>query len=126
MNLTIIDWIIMLVYFAFVLGNGFVLQRRVETSTEFFLAGPAIPAWICGLAFSDADTLTIAYYIHKIATEFIGTWDSSPGGQSKIAGAYSGLWVIDSHTGGEQRRVAAVSGDPDLGDWFVSAVSPPA
>ena len=55
MNLTIIDWIIMLVYFAFVLGIGFVLKSRVKTSTDFFLAGRAIPAWICGLAFLSAN-----------------------------------------------------------------------
>lgn len=55
MNLTIIDWIIMLVYFAFVLGIGFVLKRGVKTSTDFFLAGRAIPAWICGLAFLSAN-----------------------------------------------------------------------
>jgi SSS family solute:Na+ symporter len=54
-NLTIIDWIIMLVYFAFVLGIGFVLKSRVKTSTDFFLAGRAIPAWICGLAFLSAN-----------------------------------------------------------------------
>lgn len=55
MNLTIIDWIIILVYFAFVLGIGFVLKRGVKTSTDFFLAGRAIPAWICGLAFLSAN-----------------------------------------------------------------------
>ena len=55
MNLTSIDWIIMLVYFAFVLGIGFVLKRRVKTSTDFFLAGRAIPAWVCGLAFISAN-----------------------------------------------------------------------
>lgn len=54
MNLTFIDWIIMVVYFAFVLGIGFGLKRRV-TSTDFFLAGRAIPAWICGLAFLSAN-----------------------------------------------------------------------
>jgi SSS family solute:Na+ symporter len=54
-NLTSIDWIIMLVYFAFVLGIGFVLKRRVKTSTDFFLAGRAIPAWVCGLAFISAN-----------------------------------------------------------------------
>jgi solute:Na+ symporter, SSS family len=54
-NLTIIDWIIMLLYFAFVLGIGFVLKSRVKTSTDFFLAGRAIPAWICGLAFLSAN-----------------------------------------------------------------------
>jgi hypothetical protein len=39
-SLTFIDWIIMLVYFAFVLGIGFVLKRRVKTSTDFFPGGP--------------------------------------------------------------------------------------
>ena len=55
MNLTTIDWIIMLVYFIFVLGIGFLLKRKVKTSTDFFLAGRAIPAWVCGLAFISAN-----------------------------------------------------------------------
>ncbi|MBV9085864.1 MAG: sodium:solute symporter family protein, partial [Acidobacteriaceae bacterium] len=55
MNLTVIDWIIMLVYFVFVLGIGVVLRRRVKTSTDFFLAGRAIPAWVAGLAFISAN-----------------------------------------------------------------------
>ena len=45
----------MLVYFAFVLGIGFMLKRRVKTSTDFFLAGRTIPAWVCGLAFISAN-----------------------------------------------------------------------
>ena len=55
MNLTAIDWTIMLVYFAFVLGIGIALKRYMRTSTDFFLAGRAIPAWICGLAFISAN-----------------------------------------------------------------------
>src|SRR5437588_10622387 len=55
MNLTIIDWLIMLVYFVFVLGIGFVLKRYMKTSTDFFLAGRSIPAWVCGLAFISAN-----------------------------------------------------------------------
>ena len=55
MNLASIDWIIMLVYLAFVLGIGFLLKRKVKTSTDFFLAGRAIPAWVCGLAFISAN-----------------------------------------------------------------------
>ena len=55
MNLTLVDWIVMLVYFAFVLGIGFLLKRGVNTSTDFFLAGRAIPAWVCGLAFISAN-----------------------------------------------------------------------
>jgi SSS family solute:Na+ symporter len=41
----------MFVYFAFVLGIGFALKRYMRTSNDFFLAGRAIPAWVCGLAF---------------------------------------------------------------------------
>jgi solute:Na+ symporter, SSS family len=55
MNLTSIDWIIMLVYFIFVLGIGFMLKRYMKTSTDFFLAGRSIPAWITGLAFISAN-----------------------------------------------------------------------
>jgi solute:Na+ symporter, SSS family len=54
-NLTGIDWLIMLVYFAFVLGVGALLKRYVRTSTDFFLAGRSLPAWICGLAFLSAN-----------------------------------------------------------------------
>jgi SSS family solute:Na+ symporter len=54
-NLTYIDWLIMLVYFAFVLGIGFALKRYMRTSNDFFLAGRAIPAWVCGLAFISAN-----------------------------------------------------------------------
>ncbi len=55
MNLTYIDWLIMLVYFAFVLGIGFALKRYMRTSNDFFLAGRSIPAWVCGLAFISAN-----------------------------------------------------------------------
>ncbi len=55
MNVTYIDWLIMLVYFAFVLGIGFALKRYMRTSNDFFLAGRSIPAWVCGLAFISAN-----------------------------------------------------------------------
>jgi SSS family solute:Na+ symporter len=54
-HLTYIDWLIMLVYFAFVLGIGFALKRYLRTSNDFFLAGRSIPAWVCGLAFISAN-----------------------------------------------------------------------
>jgi solute:Na+ symporter, SSS family len=53
--LTAIDWIIMVVYLLFVLGIGLALKRYMRTSTDFFLAGRAIPAWVCGLAFISAN-----------------------------------------------------------------------
>ncbi|MGD0164288.1 MAG: sodium:solute symporter family protein [Candidatus Sulfotelmatobacter sp.] len=55
MGLTSIDWIIMAVYSVFVLGIGVALKRYMKTSTDFFLAGRSIPAWVCGLAFISAN-----------------------------------------------------------------------
>src|ERR1700726_5093079 len=53
--MTGIDWLILALYFAFVLGIGIVLKGSVKTSTDFFLAGRAIPAWVAGLAFMSAN-----------------------------------------------------------------------
>ena len=53
--MTGIDWAILATYFVFVLGIGFTLKRGVKTSTDFFLAGRAIPAWVAGLAFISAN-----------------------------------------------------------------------
>jgi SSS family solute:Na+ symporter len=55
MHLSWIDWLIMLIYFVFVLGIGFALKRYMRTSSDFFLAGRSIPAWVCGLAFISAN-----------------------------------------------------------------------
>src|SRR6516225_6037311 len=55
MQLTWLDWLIMTMYFVFVLGIGWILKRYMRTSTDFFLAGRAIPAWVCGLAFLSAN-----------------------------------------------------------------------
>jgi len=55
MHLSPVDWLIMLVYFVFVLGIGFALKRYMRTSSDFFLAGRSIPAWVCGLAFISAN-----------------------------------------------------------------------
>jgi len=54
-KLTYLDWTIMLVYFVFVLGIGVALKRYMKTSTDFFLSGRSIPAWITGLAFISAN-----------------------------------------------------------------------
>ncbi|MGH9519708.1 MAG: sodium:solute symporter family transporter, partial [Terriglobales bacterium] len=55
MQLTFVDWLIMLLYFVFVLGIGFALKRYMKTSKDFFQAGRALPTWICGLAFISAN-----------------------------------------------------------------------
>src|ERR1700687_4877635 len=54
-RMTVIDWLILGLYFAFVLGIGVALKGSMKTSADFFLAGRAIPAWVCGLAFISAN-----------------------------------------------------------------------
>src|SRR6201997_2346506 len=53
--MTGIDWLILGLYFAFVLGIGVALKGSMKTSTDFFLSGRAIPAWVSGLAFMSAN-----------------------------------------------------------------------
>ena len=50
-----LDYSILIIYFAFVLGIGWVLKRSVKSSDDFFLSGRSIPAWIAGLAFLSAN-----------------------------------------------------------------------
>src|SRR6266516_4285645 len=50
-----VDYAVMLLYFAFVLGIGAAVRRYVHTSEDFFLSGRSIPAWIAGLAFISAN-----------------------------------------------------------------------
>ena len=54
-HLSFLDYGILIVYFAFLIGVGWALKRRVKTSYDFFLSGRAIPAWITGLAFISAN-----------------------------------------------------------------------
>ena len=55
MHLGAIDWAILGIYLAFVLGIGIVASRRAKSGADFFLAGRAMPAWVCGLAFISAN-----------------------------------------------------------------------
>jgi SSS family solute:Na+ symporter len=50
-----VDYLILVIYFAFVLGIGWALKRYQRTSEDFFLSGRSIPAWIAGLAFLSAN-----------------------------------------------------------------------
>ncbi|WP_165219383.1 sodium:solute symporter family protein [Aquisphaera insulae] len=54
-SLAWIDYLIMLIYLAFVLGIGVALKRFMKTSEDFFLSGRSIPAWVAGLAFISAN-----------------------------------------------------------------------
>src|SRR5215203_172206 len=50
-----IDYLILVIYFAFVLGIGFLAKSQVSESLDFFLSGRSLPAWVTGLAFISAN-----------------------------------------------------------------------
>ncbi|QZY30956.1 sodium:solute symporter family protein [Nocardioides coralli] len=51
----VVDYAILAIYFAFVLGIGFLARRQVSDSVDFFLSGRSLPAWVTGLAFISAN-----------------------------------------------------------------------
>ena len=55
MHLAPVDYVILALYFAFVLGIGWLLKKRVTSSSEFLTSGRAIPVWITSLAFVAAN-----------------------------------------------------------------------
>ncbi|MFO7852998.1 MAG: sodium:solute symporter family protein [Bacteroidota bacterium] len=50
-TLSWIDYLIMMIYFAFVLGIGWFLRKYMKNANAFLEAGRSIPAWVAGLAF---------------------------------------------------------------------------
>lgn len=55
MQLGMIDYLIMLIYVAFVIGIGWTLRSYMKTSSDFLTSGRSIPAWVTGLAFISAN-----------------------------------------------------------------------
>jgi SSS family solute:Na+ symporter len=50
-----IDYAVMAVYFIAVLGVGWLLRRLMRSSTDFFLSGRSLSAWVTGIAFISAN-----------------------------------------------------------------------
>jgi SSS family solute:Na+ symporter len=54
-QLSAVDVAIIVFYFALVLGIGFYLRGRANTSEDFFMAGREMTAWVAGLSFLSAN-----------------------------------------------------------------------
>ena len=55
MTLRAIDYVSLIIYFAFVLGIGWMAKRRISTSEDFLTSGHSVPVWITSLAFIAAN-----------------------------------------------------------------------
>lgn len=59
LDATLIDYLLIAVYFVFVLGIGLLARRRVASSLDFFLSGRSMPAWVTALAFISANLAAV-------------------------------------------------------------------
>src|SRR5215467_6575770 len=50
-----LDYAILIIYVAFVIGIGFALTRFMKSSSDFLTSGRSIPTWVTGLAFISAN-----------------------------------------------------------------------
>ena len=50
-QLSAVDVVIIVFYFALVLGIGFYLRGQSNTGEDFFMAGREMTAWVAGLSF---------------------------------------------------------------------------
>jgi solute:Na+ symporter, SSS family len=55
LTLRAIDYVSLIIYFAFVLGIGWLAKRRVATSEDFLTSRHSVPVWITSLAFIAAN-----------------------------------------------------------------------
>src|SRR5216110_1452369 len=55
MRLSLVDYCILALYFACVLGIGWRLRKKVHSSRDFLLSGRGVPVWITSLAFLAAN-----------------------------------------------------------------------
>jgi SSS family solute:Na+ symporter len=55
LTLALVDYVILALYFACVLGIGWRLRKKVHSSGDFLLSGRAVPVWITSLAFLAAN-----------------------------------------------------------------------
>ena len=55
MNLQTADYLVIIVYFVFVIGVGFLIKKKIKSSNDFLSSNRSIPLWITSLAFISAN-----------------------------------------------------------------------
>lgn len=55
LNVGLLDYMLVAIYFVFVLGIGYLARQQVASSLDFFLSGRRLPAWVTGVAFVSAN-----------------------------------------------------------------------
>ena len=106
MNLTSTDELILLAYFALVLGIGIARRQSAKTGRDFLQAGRALPAWICGVAF-------VAVSMGAPELIAMGAWGAKYGLKAALlcsigaipAMIFAGLFMMPLYYGSHARSV---------------------
>lgn len=54
-ELALADWLVIILYFAFIIGISIYLKRFTKTQEDFFIAGRKNSSWVAGIAFLSAN-----------------------------------------------------------------------
>jgi len=92
-KLEILDYVILLGYFAVLIGLGVYTSRKIVSSEEFMVAGRRIPGWAAGLSVMCAYTSSLSY-IATPGKSFGSNWNPVLFAYMMIPAAIFVSWVI--------------------------------
>ena len=73
-NFAVIDWVVLILYFAGVVGVGLYFSRCNQTSEDFTTGGRSLPGWLCGLSIF-ATFLSSISYLALPGKSFVDDWN---------------------------------------------------
>ncbi len=73
-HFTMLDWTVLVIYFAGVMLLGFFFWKRSDSSVEFTSGGRSLPGWLCGLSIF-ATFLSSISYLALPGKSFVGNWN---------------------------------------------------
>ena len=68
------DWLVLVLYFAGIIGLGLAFRKRSNSSEEFTAGGRSLPGWLCGLSIF-ATYLSSISYLALPGKSFVGNWN---------------------------------------------------
>lgn len=74
-HFTIIDWIVLSLYFGATMGIGFYFYRKSRSTEGFMAANRSLPGWACGLSIF-ATYLSSISFLALPGNAFVGNWNA--------------------------------------------------
>ena len=74
-HFTIIDWIVLCLYFGATMSIGFYFYRKSRSTEGFMAANRSLPGWACGLSIF-ATYLSSISFLALPGTAFVGNWNA--------------------------------------------------